>query len=336
MISLLVFTFIIVVIICISVFIIRFKKYESFSFLRNSPNELVNREKDINGCFQKIGRQQCQLIFPDTYNISKNLQKISSEIKNIKKKYQENDYFILKHIWGEQRRGLKVINYKQLKPKVLSKYDQIQKVILSDLINGFVFHVRMYLIVDCRYGNFLFDNGIVIYAKKKFNNNYNKDTIITASLKSGNQNLKVYQENKLPKDLPELFKYYESIGKSTKILQHNIKVVFKNYCRLKNFCKNKITLNYHEKLNCEQDFLESNVPKVKNKQNYYNQKQKWLFGPDLLIDKDLNCYIIEVNQFPALTLSKKEQLIWQTEIKRKLLTLYLSDLYNHHFINLGY
>ena len=325
MISLLVFTFIIVVIISISVFIFRFKKYESFSFLRTNPNKLINRKKDINGCLQKLGRRQCQLIFPNTYNVSNNPQKLLSEIRKIKKKYQENDYFILKHIWGEQRRGLKIINYKQLKPEVLSKYDQIQKVILSDLINGFVFHVRMYLIVDCRYGNFLFYNGIVIYAKKKFNNIYNKDTIITASLKSGNQNLKVYQENKLPKNLPELFKYYESIGKSTKILQHNIKVVFKNYCRLKKFCKNKIPVNYHQKVNYKQNFLNTNLP-----------KQKWLFGPDLLIDKDLNCYIIEVNQGPDLGLRKKEQLIWQTEIKRKLLTLYRSDLYNHHFINLGY
>lgn len=325
MISLLVFTFIILVVICISVFIFRFKKYESFSFLRTNPNILINRKKDINGCLQKLGRRQCQLIFPNTYNISNNPQKLLSEIRNIKKKYQENDYFILKHIWGEQRIGLKIINYKQLKPEVLSKYDQIQKVILSDLINGFVFHVRMYLIVDCRYGNFLFDNGIVIYAKKKFNNNYNKDTIITASLKSGNQNLKVYQENKLPKDLPELFRYYESIGKSSKILQSNIKNVFKKYCQLKNFCKSKIPLNYQQRVNYKQNFLKTNLP-----------KQKWLFGPDLLIDKDLNCYIIEVNQGPDLGLRKKEQLIWQTEIKRKLLTLYRSDLYNHHFINLGY
>lgn len=329
MISLLLFTFIIIVVIYISVFIFRFKKYESFSFLRTNPNNLINRNNDINGCLQILGRDQCQLIFPDTYNISKNPQKISSEIKNIKKKYQDSDYFILKHIWGEQRRGLKIINYKQLKPEVLSKYDQIQKVILSDLINGFVFHVRMYLIVDCRYGNFLFDNGIVIYAKKKFNNRYNKDTIITASLKSGNQNLKVYQENKLPKDLPELFKYYESIGKPTKTLQSNIKNVFKKYCQLKNFCKSKIPLNYQQRVNYKQNFLKSNFHEV-------NNKQKWLFGPDLLIDKDLNCYIIEVNQGPALSLIKKEQLMWQTEIKRKLLTLYRSDLYNHHFINLGY
>jgi hypothetical protein len=155
----------------------------------------------------------------------------------------------LKHILGQQRKGLEIINYKQLTPQFLCKHEQIQKVILSDLIKGFAFHVRIYLIVDCRYGNFLFDNGIVIYANKKFNNNFNKDTIITAPLKSGNQNLQVYQKNNLPKELYELFNYYMSIGKSTKLLQHNIKNVFKKYCKLKDFCQSKALKDYNQKKN---------------------------------------------------------------------------------------
>jgi len=315
----------VIILLFIFVFIFLFRKYESFSFLSSYPNDLINRHKDISDCHSKIGREQCKFVFPDTYKISKNKQILSTQIQNIKKRYQNGDYFILKHIWGQQRNGLEVINYHQLRPEFLSKYDQIQKIILSDLINGFVFHVRMYLITDCRYGNFLFDNGIVIYAKKKFNNKYNKDTIITASLKSGNQDLKVYQENKLPKDLYELFKYYESIGKSSKLLQHNIKRVFKKYCQLKDFCQTKAPKDYHQKKNIEQDFLNS---------RYF--KEKWIFGPDLLIDKDLNCYIIEVNQGPDLRLRKEGQLMWQTEIKKKLLTFFSKDVYNHHFINLGF
>lgn len=275
--------------------------YDDYKEIENISNKLINRKVDIDQCLLKNTRQYCKTIFPDTYRIYKSL----NELDQLKKNYNKDDYFILKTIWGQERRGLKVVNYSNLNQNTINNYEQIQKIIPSLKINNRIFHIRLYLIIDKQLGNYLYNNGIVIYSKKN-NNKIDNDNIITASLKTGYQNLDFYNKNNLPKTLIEL---YSSLDNNTsQLLKNNITTLFKKYLKLKDLNNNKIIMN----------------------ETYY----KHIFGPDLIIDSNYNCYILEVNQNPDLGLRNNKQLVWQTKIKSHLLKNYKKNNYSKDFTKL--
>lgn len=280
--------------------------------LSDKPTNLINRKIDIDQCMKKYQRAKCTKIFPDTYRIYKD--KSFNEYDDLLKKYNKNDWVVMKTIWGEQRKGLEINKIKDISTKKLKYYDQIQHLILNSLkIKNRVFHLRLYLVVDCNNGVYLYKDGLVIYSKEKFSDNIKKDTVITASLKSGYQNVSFYQKNKLPKSLLELNYYLDKTNLSSKKLTNNLINTFEQYCRLKNLCDNK----------------------NKTKRHIH------IFGPDVLIDKDLNCIILEVNQGPALATPKKytdskyKELHWQYKLKNNLIkNIIIRNYTNFHKLDI--
>lgn len=289
-----------ILLIILVVLLIYYNYYKNTEHITIS-NQLINRKVDIDQCLLQHSRKYCKTIFPDTYRISNSY----NELEQLKKKYNNTDYFILKTIWGEQRRGLQVLNYSNINKNNIKQYDQIQHIIPSLKINNRIFHIRLYLIIDHKLGNYLYNNGIIIYSKEN-NNKIDNDNIITASLKSGYQNLDFYNTYNLPKTLNELFNSLDS--NISTLLKNNMITLFKKYLKLKDLNNNKIFMN--------------------------ESSYKHIFGPDIIIDSNYQCYILEVNQYPDLGLRYNKQLLWQTKLKSHLLQNYRTNNYSNHFTKL--
>ena len=145
--------------------------------------------------------------------------------------------------------------------------------------------------------------------KEKFDkNNICRENIITASLKSGYQNKSFCDKHKLPKTLTEFYLYLKKNNMSSELLKNNIVKSLKKYFSLFKFCK-------------------KDPPK--------NFKTKHLFGPDIIIQENLDCKILEVNTAPDLFLRYKNlELEYQREIKKELHHSYRKSDYSNNFIKL--
>ncbi len=276
---------------------------QSHSCLINTPNRLANRDIDIRQCRES---GLCSELFPKTYFNT------PSEISSLRVSHDQNAWFILKKIWGEQRRGLQLCQlndffterHKGARGKY-DDYDQIQELITDSLlISQRVFHIRMYFIVDCDKGVLLYNNGLVIYCQDPFDiNDIKPSNIITGSVKSGCQNQTFLNERGLPKTLHEFYAYLERHGVSSKLMEQRLINLFKQYAKMKSFCESK--------------------PKQGN-----CKRHKHIFGPDILIRSDLRPVILEVNQWPLLATSKKiKEVEWQNPMKRLMFHCFSEQYY---------
>ncbi len=271
-------------------------------FAGTKGGNVVSRDKCINNCINNYSRIYCNTFLPDTFRLN---NKKDMDILN--KNYNNNDWFIAKKTWGQQRNGLRLIQKKNINNESLKNYDEIQKLILNSLkINNRVFHIRIFVIIDCRKGNYIFNNGIIQYCKEKFDkNNIVRENVITVP--KGKYTYKTfYDKLNLPKTLIELYKYLDKNNKSSKLLKANIKKSIEKYFKLYKLCI-------------------KNPPK--------NYKTKHIFGPDVIIQENLNCLILEVNQGPDLkTKIKNKELLWDANIKKILLKDYRNSDYSRNFI----
>lgn len=274
-------------------------------FYKDHGNKIVDRNKCINNCLNNNSRKYCGSFLPDTYRINN-----KDDMIQLNNNYSSEDWFIAKETWGQQRRGLKLIQKKNINHKSLKGYDEIQKLVLNSLkINNRVFHIRIYVIVDCNRGIYFFKDGIMIYCKKEFDkNNICRDNIITASGKSGYQNKSFCDKNRLPKTLTEFYLYLLSKNRSYKLLENNIIKNLKKYFSLFKFCK-------------------KDPPK--------NFKTKHLYGPDIIVEENLDCKILEVNQVPDMLIkTKNQEIAYKVKLKKKLYHSYLESNYSKNFIKL--
>lgn len=279
----------------------RFKLY----FAGKEGKNIVSREKCINSCLNKHSRKYCGNFLPDTYRINN-----KDDMIQLNNNFNNEDWFIAKETWSEQRRGLKLIQKKNINNKTVKGYDEIQKLVLNSFkINNRVFHIRIYIIVDCHKGIYFFNDGIMIYCKEKFDkNNICRENIITASLKSGYQNKSFCDKHKLPKTLTEFYLYLKKNNMSSELLKNNIVKSLKKYFSLFKFCKKDPPENF---------------------------KTKHLFGPDIIIQENLDCKILEVNTAPDLFFRNKNlELEYQRVIKKELHYSYLKSDYSNNFIKL--
>jgi hypothetical protein len=278
-------------------------KIQSHGCLVNTPNRLANREVDILQCRESA---LCEELFPKTYFNTPN------EISTLRVSHDQNAWFILKKIWGEQRRGLQICQlhdfFAERNKGARGKYDdcdQIQELITDSLlIHQRVFHIRMYFIVDCDKGIFLYNNGLAIYCEDPFDiNDIKPSNIITGSVKSGCQNQTFLKERGLPKTVHEFYAYLERVGVSSTLMQQRLVDLFKRYAKMKSFCESK--------------------PKQGNCKRY-----KHIFGPDILIRSDLRPVILEVNQWPLLaTSTKNPEIEWQNPMKRLMFHCFSEQYY---------
>jgi len=231
--------------------------------------------------------------------------------------YDYTDYIILKKKNSQHRNGIKFGKLGDLINN-LNDYDFAQNVVSSLLINRRVFHIRVFLIVDCIRGTYLYNNGCIIYAKTALSKNRTKniteDMIITANIQSGYQNIDFYIKNNLPKDLYELKYYFKKNGMNWNKFKKNLVKVFKtlvnNHKPLCNF--HKTNLNYQQ--------LKIKIP-----------KNVHIFGPDILVEPDLSVKILEVNSAPDLSVKRVGQLEWGTKIKKHLIKYTTNRNFNNKY-----
>lgn len=316
----------IVVIILLTIFLLSYINFnnEYFNYINIKPKKRFDRDADLLNCIKLKGRDYCDTIFPKTYRFrigQKNDRKIF--LKNHSKRPE--DIFVMKKINGSSRRGIKLARYKDIINTNLGLYEHLQ--VLKEnllLIKNRIFHVRMYLIIDCCRGIYLFKDGIVIYAKDEFDpNNIKWNNVITANLRSGCQNKKFYDEKGLPNTLIELYKYLSQIGIDSQKLEKNIFNVFSKYAKLTNICSKQGAYFSYDKRHTTIDSGGKPVSIIT--------------GVDIIIDNDLNPTIVENNFDPDLiTYPEDIELEWQNKLKYKLLVSFrnrIYDPYNFHKIS---
>ena len=233
-------------------------------------------------------------------------------MNNLRSKYKPGDWFIQKKIWGTFRNGLDICKYEDNLEN--HNYDQIQKLETDTLkINNRVFHIRIYLIIDCDKGNYLYNEGIIIYCTEPFDKkNIKKDNIIT-NIKN---NRYVYEPNnlsfmgryKLPKTLTELYIYLKKHNLSSNKLKKNLIELFKKYVDLKEFCKE---IPIEECPSCSLGYESV----YKNKKF----KNRHLYGADVIVRENLKPIILEVNQKPGMNYMYDQERSWQNPIKEYVL-----------------
>jgi hypothetical protein len=271
--------------------------------LTATPNKLANRRVDIAQCRASTN---CDALFPATFSNT------PAELRLMRTVYNDDAWIIVKKIWGEQRRGLHLTRLGDFakeaeRPKGgrFADYDQVQELITDSLlIQQRVFHIRMYFVVDCDKGIFLYNNGLLIYCEEQFDiNDIKPANVITGSVKSGCQNEQFLQHRRLPKTLHEFYAHLERNGVSAAQMQQRLIDMFRKYAKLKSLCETQ----------------------VKGKRC---SRHKHIFGPDILIRSDLRPIILEVNQWPLLaTSAKNKQIEWQNPMKRLMFHCFMHKHY---------
>lgn len=159
----------------------------------NSP---FLRTKIWENVLAKYGPLQTEAIFPKTYILPKDTALFLKEEKS----YTQ---YIAKTLFSGGRVG--VFLYEPSMKQNLSEYAVIQEYIKNPfLINGFKFDVRLYMVVDCKKGVFLYKPGYNVYTEEKFDYTSKKRSQKINQAYSGDEH---YDIHKLPRTTDELFAY---------------------------------------------------------------------------------------------------------------------------------
>lgn len=268
--------------------VILLKKKESFNNYIDDTYTLnkYNIWKIYNNNY---GRDIAKNIMPDTYLIPKDLELFN-------KNYDRDDLFILKTTYGSLRNGLNIMKKSDIGKEEIKKYNIIQKYIINlKLINGYIFHIRLFIIIDCKKGIFLFNNGNINYNTNKFDiNNITIDTAVTHVANKNNLTHEFYKNNNLPSQLIQLEKIF---GKN-------------NYDKMLNNMINHFKMLFLKKKMC--------LKKI-NK----DKKTTHLYGPDIIVLDDYSTRLCEINKFPATNIHFKPF----REVNKKILNDYESENY---------
>lgn len=286
-------------------------------------SSVVSREIDERQC-RRATQNYCSDIFPDTYFI-----KDPADMYQLKQKYTTNDWFILKKIWGTFRNGLKLARYTDNLND--PEYDQIQPLILDTyLINNRVFHIRLYLVIDCYHGNFLYRNGAFKYCSELFDrSNINQNNVITGITNNkftyDCHKLSFMKRHNLPKTLFEFYNYLRINKQDPGQLEIRLGNLFTKYVKMKQFCR---------ELDQAQCPLSRNYMITDPVKKTY--KHKHIYGADVIIKSNLRPILIEVNQKPGLVVGNDPEMKWTDVINKHVLTLVQTSNYDAtNFIKVG-
>ena len=276
------------------------KKYsfnkDQILFVVNGCDNIVSKSKLWSILLTKYGRVKASKIMPESFLIE-------SDIENFKKRYKKNKLYILKNKL-QRKQGLYltddynfIINSKNQGYKVIQDY--IKDVFL---INKRKLNIRIYIVILC-YQNifscYIYNNGKCIYTNNDYDYN-SKD--LHSHITSLDLDLDIYKKN--PLTLKDLEIYMNSNNNNYNKLWNNI---------IKNIKKS--TLAFKSKLYTDK--------KLKNNLSFQ------IFGPDIIVDKNLNAFIVEINKGPSM----KSKIPKESELKSNL---YL-DTFNlvHHFCKIN-
>ena len=218
-----------------------------------------------------IGRREAGKIMPDTYILDN-----SEHMRLFKSVYKPNTVYILKK--NIQRKlGLKLTtDYREIIMAKQDNYMVVQKYINDSFtIKNRKLNLRMYLLITCHKGvvkSYISKLGKCIYTNKDVTYNIN-DLDAEKHLTSLNLNNDIY--NTHPLTLTDFKHYLESIG-------HNSAIVFNNIYKILTTCMKCVS------------------PQLCKLPNLTNNITFQLFGIDIIFDRYLNPYILEMNKGPDM------------------------------------
>ena len=274
---------------------------------------VINRDIDELEC-RKNGC--CDELFPSTY-YTRNVV----DMEQLVDSHNPDTWFIQKKIWGSERKGLKLVKYGEPYDNF---YEHTQQLITDSLkIRGRAFHLRIYIVVDCKHGMFLYRDGEMKYCSQLFDPNHiHKQNVISDLDESGRLTYSYQYEsyldaNNLPKTLHDLYTYL-GISRHGSYLESKLLAVFTRYVKMKNFCKIQ---------------EESKCPIIhRDDYKFYKDtagyKYKHIYGADVIIKTDLTPLILEVNQRPTtLSIPKHSELLYRIPLRKQLLDNVKKDNY---------
>jgi hypothetical protein len=248
-------------------------KYKNkYIFGVNGCDTIVSKNKIWESLVNCYGRKIASTLMPESY-VLEDLNEMEIFRKNFNPAI--NDIYILKKNL-QRKEGLKltkdyfeIINAKSENYKVVQKY-------ITDLylINGRKVNLRIYLLIiikdNIKYF-YLSKIGKCIYTNKKYNDN-NLD--FESNITSYNLDMSVYNEN--PRNFDALIEYINNDNNDGKKLFDNIEILMKkvSLCLSRNLYQSK---NIKESITFQ------------------------LFGIDVIFDKKLHPYLLEMNKGPDMT-----------------------------------
>jgi hypothetical protein len=246
-----------------------------YIFGLNGCDSIVSKNEIWNSLIKCYGRKYASTLMPESYILDD-----KNEMEIFRKNFNpsKNDIYIMKKN-VQRKEGLKLTrDYFEIIGGADDEYRIVQKYI-SDLylINQRKVNLRIYLLIvikDYTVYFYLCKNGKCIYTNKKYNDN---DLDFETNITSYNLDMSVYKTN--PRNFDELKTYINNDNKnndSGENLFNNIEVLMKEIsaCLSRNFYQSK---------------------------NIEGSITFQLFGADVIIDKNLRPYLLEINKGPDMS-----------------------------------
>jgi len=240
----------------------------------NGCDTIVSKNKIWESLVNCYGRKDASKLMPESYVLED-----PNEMEVFRKNFNPslNEIYILKKNI-QRKEGLKLTkDYFEIIDGSKDNYKVAQKYIRDlYLINGRKINLRVYLLIIIKNNKihfYLCKIGKCIYTKKKYNDN---DLDFESNITSYNLDMTVYEES--PRHFNELIEYINETNKKSdgKKLFNNIELLMK-----------KISL-------C----LSKNLYQSKNIKSSVTFQ---LFGIDIIFDKNLHPYLLEMNKGPDMT-----------------------------------
>jgi hypothetical protein len=255
------------------------EKINKYIFGLNGCDTIVSKNKIWESLVSCFGRKKASTLMPESFILDD-----LNEIELFRKSFNPslNEIYILKKN-VQRKEGLKLTrDYFEIIDGYKEYYRVAQKYITDlYLINQRKVNLRIYLLIVIK-DNFIYfyvsDKGKCIYTNKKYNDD---DLDFESNITSYNLDMTVYEQN--PRDFEEL-KIFIDENESENIMN------FKNGIYL----FNKINLLMEEISIC----LSKNLYQSKNIKNTVAFQ---LFGADVIFDKELHPYLLELNKGPDMT-----------------------------------
>ena len=251
------------------------KNKNKYIFGVNGCDTIVSKNKIWESLVNCYGRNEASKLMPESYVLEDR-----NEMEVFRKNFNPslNEIYILKKNI-QRKEGLKLTkDYFEIMDGTKDNYKVVQKYIRDlYLINGRKINLRVYLLIiikDNKTYFYLCKNGKCIYTKKKYNDN---DLDFESNITSYNLDMTVYKES--PRHFNELIEYINETNKKKndgKKLFNNIDLLMKkiSLCLSKNLFQSK---------------------------NIKSSVTFQLFGIDIIFDKDLNPYLLEMNKGPDMS-----------------------------------
>jgi len=257
----------------------------------NGCDAIVSKNKLWELIERKYGRNLARTLMPETFILHK-----SGDMTLFRKQYRDNNIYILKKNI-QNKKGLKLTqDLNEIELARHDKYRVVQNYVKNVfLINKRKINLRIYLLLVCHNNKtsaYLYKEGKCIYTNK----DYNPDNIMDkeSNITSINLNLDIYNDN--PFSFRELNIYLYSRDYDGDLLFDRIRsMILKVY----NAVKGDI---------CNLEHLKKNV-------------SFQLFGLDVIFDKKLHPYILEINKGPEMKPKDNRDRLMKTKLNKDMLTI---------------